>query len=111
MKNIPLLFNSIEPESFPTEWEWLSSKIGKDNGIKPGLLTNTTMNKKLKPGFILIIVWFIARNSALVAQSALPLSSLRYEWLEPYRITHKHCKHYRWRSGSECHKLVQDLPV
>ncbi|MFC2080015.1 T9SS C-terminal target domain-containing protein [Bacteroidota bacterium] len=36
--NIPLLFNSIEPESFPTEWEWLSSKIGKDYGIKQGAL-------------------------------------------------------------------------
>ena len=35
---IPLLFNSIEPESFPAEWKWLSTEIGTGYGIKQGAL-------------------------------------------------------------------------
>ncbi len=36
--HIPLLFNSIDQASFPTEWEWLSTKIGSGYGIKQGAL-------------------------------------------------------------------------
>lgn len=33
---IPLLFNAVEPENFPVEWNWLTSEIGEGFGIKQG---------------------------------------------------------------------------
>ncbi len=35
---IPLLFNAVEPKSYPAEWNWLVSEIGHDFGIKQGAL-------------------------------------------------------------------------
>lgn len=34
--HVPLLFNAVEPESYPVEWNWIISEIGNDFGIKQG---------------------------------------------------------------------------
>ena len=35
---IPLLFNAIEPDKYPEEWNWVSTNIGKGFGVKQGAL-------------------------------------------------------------------------
>ncbi|MCK4920459.1 MAG: hypothetical protein KAS71_05395, partial [Bacteroidales bacterium] len=82
-KKVPLLFNAIDPEAYPTEWNWLITKIGDGFGVKQGALVR---GHHLSNERIVVESW----NPYLVNPKGLALfsrSEMDQTWKKPlYQI-------------------------